>query len=98
MLRFADLTCSITSVLITRFLSDLQLVNRRAVLALDSDNSSHTDVAVGPSTLRFGTFIDSLGSTISSEDSEDSDAIVQKQEKRKAKAGVDAKEKERRAG
>ena len=35
----------------------------------------------------------------SSEDSEDSDAIVQKkQEKRKAKAGVDAKEKERRAG
>ena len=34
----------------------------------------------------------------SSEDSEDSDAIIQKQEKRKAKAGVDAKEKERRAG
>ena len=35
----------------------------------------------------------------SSEDSEDSNAIVQKkQEKRKAKAGVDAKEKERRAG
>lgn len=35
----------------------------------------------------------------SSEDGEDSDAIVQKkQEKRKAKAGVDAKEKERRAG
>ena len=35
----------------------------------------------------------------SSEDSEDSDAIVQKkQEKCKAKAGVDAKEKERRAG
>ena len=36
--------------------------------------------------------------TSSSEDSEDSNVIVQKQEKHKSKAGMDAKEKERRAG
>ncbi|TBU23722.1 hypothetical protein BD309DRAFT_863524 [Dichomitus squalens] len=60
----------ITSVLITRFLFDLQLVNRRAVLDQDSDSPPYTDMVATSSTLRFGSFIDSLGSTISSIDGE----------------------------
>ncbi|KAI1791865.1 hypothetical protein LXA43DRAFT_1061116 [Ganoderma leucocontextum] len=56
----------ITSVLITRFLFDLQRVNQRGVVNLDSDGrvSPHSDIVVSPGTLRFRGMFDSLGSLL----------------------------------
>ncbi|KAM5530949.1 hypothetical protein V8D89_015394 [Ganoderma adspersum] len=61
----------ITSVLITRFLFDLQRVNQREVMHLADSNvrdSAHSEIPVSPNTLRFRGMFDSLGSVLAWED------------------------------
>ena len=62
-------------MLITRFLFDLQRVNQRDSVNLDSHGpvSPHSEMVISPRTLRFRGMFDSLGSVVVWEEEESTD-------------------------